>query len=64
MIAPDSPIVCAPSLMTGDLPSGCTRLSCAGARSVFGSRWYFTISYGQPSSSSSHSTRCERELFR
>ena len=28
------------------------------------SRWWWRISYGTPSSSSSHSTRCERELLR
>jgi len=37
-------------------------LSDAGAH-VFGSRWY-SRSRRQPSSSSSHSTRCDRELLR
>src|ERR1700733_2803617 len=64
MMAPDSAMVRAPSVITGDLPSGCTRRSSGGASSVCGSRWYFTNWYSQPSSSSSHSTRCERELFR
>ena len=63
-IAPDSATVTPSSVITGDLPSGCTFCSSGGASIVFGSRWYFTISYGRPSSSSSHSTRCERELLR
>jgi len=36
----------------------------AGASIVFGSRWYFLISYSRPSSSSNQRMRCERELFR
>ena len=43
-MAPDSASVRAPSVMTGDLPSGCTACSCAGASSDFGSRAYLTIS--------------------
>ena len=64
MIAPDSATVIASSVSTGDLPSGCTRVSSGGASIVFASRWYFWISYGTPSSSSSQRTRCERELLR
>src|SRR5690242_20634515 len=40
------------------------RASSGGASIVFGSRSYFWISYGTPSSSSSQRTRCERELLR
>ena len=64
MIAPDSATVTPSSVITGDLPSGCTLRSSGGASIVFASRWYFWISYGRPSSSSSQSTRCERELLR
>ena len=41
MIAPDSATVASPSVITGDLPSGWTARSSAGASMVFGSRWYF-----------------------
>ena len=64
MIAPDSATVVPSSVITGDLPSGCTFSSSGGASIVLASRWYFWISYGTPSSSSSQSTRCERELLR
>ncbi len=63
-MAPDSATVTSPSVITGDLPSGCTSRSSGGASIVLRSRSYFRISYGTPSSSSSQSTRCERELFR
>jgi hypothetical protein len=38
MIAPDSMTVSAPSVITGDLPSGCTALSSGGASRVVASR--------------------------
>ena len=63
-MAPDSAIVLPPSVITGDLPSGCTSFSSGGASGMPSMRWYFTISYGVPSSSSSHRMRCERELLR
>jgi hypothetical protein len=39
MIAPDSASVTSPSVITGDLPSGCTCRSSGGASIVFASRW-------------------------
>src|SRR5258705_5472753 len=60
MIAPDSAMVLPASVMTGDLPSGCTAFSSGGARGIPSIRWYLTISYGVPSSSRSHRMRCER----
>src|SRR5262249_7108330 len=63
-MAPDSAIVLAPSVITGDLPSGWTCFSSGGAIGNGDMRWYFTISYGVPISSSSQRIRCERELFR
>src|SRR4051812_33128394 len=60
----DSAIVTEPSVITGDLPSGWIACSDGGASIVAGSRSYLTSSYGTSSSSSSQSTRCERELFR
>src|SRR6185437_8917266 len=62
--APDSAITRPLSSSTGDLPSGCTFFSSGGAKGTGDMRWYLTISYGTPSSSSSHRMRCERELFR
>jgi hypothetical protein len=63
-IAPDSAMVLSPSVITGDLPSGCTSFSSGGASGIGDIRWYLTISYGVPSSSSSQRMRWERELFR
>ena len=39
MIAPDSMMVMSPSVITGDLPSGCTAFSSGGASRVVASRW-------------------------
>ena len=44
MIAPDSATVTSPSVITGDLPSGCTSRSSGGASIVLLSRSYFLIS--------------------
>src|SRR5436190_7491414 len=63
-ITADSATVLPSSVITGDLPSGWMLCSEGGARLVFGSRSYLTSSYCTPSSSSSQSTRCDRELLR
>ena len=60
----DSASVRSPSVITGDLPRGCTVRSEAGASIVAASRSYRFTSYGRPSSSSNQRTRWERELFR
>jgi len=38
MIVADSASVCLPSVITGDLPNGCTFFNSGGARLVFASR--------------------------